>query len=149
VQGTYRGQCAEFCAISHANMRARAIALPQGEFDGWVARQLKPATMPQNPEVTRIFQTICLNCHTVRGIPNVSGIIAPDLTHLGDRTTFGGASFELNAANLFRWIDNPNAMKPLTGYDPRAGLDAPSMPDYGLSKDQIDAIVAYLMIKSG
>jgi cytochrome c oxidase subunit II len=146
--GTYRGQCAEFCAISHANMRARAIAQTPADFDAWVQRQLKPAAMPSNPEVTRIFQSICMNCHTVRGIPNVGGVVGPDLTHLASRTTFAGASFELNAANLFRWIDNPTAMKPLTGFNPKS-LDAPSMPDYNLTKTQIDAIVEYLLSLTG
>ena len=142
--GVYRGQCAEFCAISHANMRARAIAKTPAAFDDWVREQLLPAPMPTDPQVTGIFQSTCMNCHTVRGIPNVEGAIGPDLTHLGSRTSFGGASFELTAANLARWIDDPSAMKPLSGTFPN-DLNKPSMPDYGLSKSQIDAIVTYLM----
>lgn len=37
--GTYGGQCAEFCGLSHAQMRMTVIALPQAEFDAWVAEQ--------------------------------------------------------------------------------------------------------------
>ncbi len=37
--GTYAGQCAEFCGLSHADMRMTVIALPQDEFDAWVTEQ--------------------------------------------------------------------------------------------------------------
>jgi cytochrome c oxidase subunit 2 len=146
--GVYRGQCAEFCAISHANMRARAIAQTPADFDVWVQQQLRPAPMPTDPQVLTRFQGTCFQCHTVRGIPNVTGAIGPDLTHFGSRTSFGGSSFELTAANLARWLDNPTAMKPLTGTDPK-DMNKPSMPDYGMSRTEIDAIVAYLMSLKG
>ncbi len=144
--GVYRGQCAEFCALSHANMRARAIAQTPADFALWVQQQLRPAPMPVDPQVTAIFQGTCSACHTVRGIPGVGGMVGPDLTHLGSRTSFGGSTFELTAENLARWIDNPNAMKPITGAN---GNPGPSMPDYGLTRSQIDAIVAYLMSLKG
>jgi cytochrome c oxidase subunit II len=146
--GVYRGQCAEFCAISHANMRARAIAQSPADFDNWVQGQLQPAPMPTDPQVTARFQQTCAQCHTVRGIPNVGGAVGPDLTHLGSRTSFGGSTFELTAANLARWLDNPTAMKPLTGTFPN-DINRPSMPDYGMSPSEIDAIVAYLMSLKG
>jgi cytochrome c oxidase subunit 2 len=41
--------------------------------------------------------------------------------------------FENNTENLKRWIDNPPAVKP-----------GAQMPDYGLSAEEIDAVVAYL-----
>jgi cytochrome c oxidase subunit 2 len=37
--GTYEGQCAEFCGIGHPQMRLRVVALPQEEFDAWMAEQ--------------------------------------------------------------------------------------------------------------
>ena len=151
--GVYRGQCAEFCAISHANMRARAIAQSPADFDRWVEGQLRPAPMPTDPQVFSRLTTTCAACHTIRGIlvngqEAVAGQIGPDLTHLGSRTSFGGSTFELTAANLARWIDNPTAMKPLTGTFPN-DMNKPSMPDYGLSQSEIDAIVAYLMSLKG
>lgn len=141
--GVYRGQCAEFCAISHANMRALAIAQTPAQFDTWVRGQLQPASMPADPLALGRLTSTCAACHTIRGIPNVSGATAPDLTHFGSRQTFAGASFRITAALLFRWIDDPSAMKPLTGTE--LGLDTPTMPDYGLNRAEIDAIVAYLM----
>jgi cytochrome c oxidase subunit 2 len=143
VPGVYRGQCAEFCAISHANMRARAIAQAPEDFDRWVQGQLLPAPMPADPRVTARFQGTCFQCHTVRGIPNVTGAVGPDLTHLASRTTFAGSTFELTVANLARWLDNPTAMKPLTGT--QLGLNVPTMKDYGMSQEEIDALVTYLL----
>src|SRR5918992_3286601 len=35
-EGIYRGQCAEFCGIQHAVMRAEVEALPADEFDEWL-----------------------------------------------------------------------------------------------------------------
>ena len=37
--GIYRGQCAEFCGIQHANMRASVEAMPREEFDAWLERE--------------------------------------------------------------------------------------------------------------
>ena len=39
--GIYRGQCTEFCGLSHAYMRMRVVALPQDEFDAWLANQVR------------------------------------------------------------------------------------------------------------
>ena len=37
--GIYRGQCAEFCGIQHAQMRASVEAVPREEFDAWLERR--------------------------------------------------------------------------------------------------------------
>ena len=41
--GEFDGQCKEYCGLSHANMRARAVALSQADFDQWVQDQQKDA----------------------------------------------------------------------------------------------------------
>jgi cytochrome c oxidase subunit 2 len=41
--GEYSGQCAEFCGLDHYNMRMTVIAMPQQEFDAWVAEQQNAA----------------------------------------------------------------------------------------------------------
>ena len=69
------------------------------------------------------------------------GTAAPNLTHFGAATheCFAGCDFESflngnpNAADLKAWLADPNAVK----------LGA-KMPDYGLTEQQIDALVAYL-----
>ena len=43
--GTYLGQCAEYCGLSHANMRFRVIAQTPSDFADWLAGQREgPAT---------------------------------------------------------------------------------------------------------
>jgi cytochrome c oxidase subunit 2 len=37
--GRYLGQCAEYCGLSHAYMRNRAVVLTDAEFDQWVGEQ--------------------------------------------------------------------------------------------------------------
>jgi cytochrome c oxidase subunit 2 len=40
--GTFAGQCAEFCGLSHADMRFTVQAMTRAEFDAWVADQQQP-----------------------------------------------------------------------------------------------------------
>src|SRR5262245_4661606 len=37
--GVFQGQCKEFCGVSHANVRARAIAMSPSDFDDWLRGQ--------------------------------------------------------------------------------------------------------------
>ncbi len=38
--GIYAGQCAEFCGLSHANMRMEIVALDDADFQAWIDNQL-------------------------------------------------------------------------------------------------------------
>ena len=62
------------------------------------------------------------------------GRFGPDLTHLMSRTTIAGGSVANTPANLRRWIENPDALKP--------GVLMPSM---NLNPRQLDAVTAYLL----
>jgi cytochrome c oxidase subunit 2 len=79
---------------------------------------------------------------------------APNLTHLMMRDTFAGSLLDLyekpatpvvenpskpNTNNLKRWLRNPEDIKPM---DPANGQ---GMPNLGLSEEQIDQLVAYLI----
>lgn len=135
--GTYLGQCAEFCALSHANMRFRVIVHTQADFDAWVQAQLAEAATPTEglaAEGAQLF-TIkgCIGCHTVRGNALAAGVLGPDLTHFASRTRLAGAMTENTEAELRRWLVNPPAMKP-----------GSIMPDLKLTPDDIDKLVAYL-----
>ena len=103
--GTYWGQCTEYCGLSHANMRMRVIALPQDQFDAWLANQAEPAEAATGDAVAgeELFVSSCTSCHQVRGLNDdytgaatVSGS-APELTHLMTRSTFAGSLFRLYA----------------------------------------------------
>lgn len=134
--GEYRGQCAEFCGISHANMRKLAIVDTPEEFERWVARQLAPPVEPQGgpaAEGKAIYaRSACVGCHTIRGVS--AGRIAPDLTHFGSRATFAGATYPSTADNVTAWLLDPVAMKP--------GV---KMPALGLTPEQAHAVAEYLM----
>lgn len=133
--GTYWGQCKEFCGLSHANMRLRVIAHEPADFDQWLLDQQKPAAASVSgaaAEGQDLFLQTCATCHAIKGT-EAQSTTAPDLTHFASRDTFAGAMFENTTENLKRWIDDPPAMKP-----------GAKMPDYGLSAEEIDAVVAYL-----
>ena len=58
----------------------------------------------------------------------------PNLTHLMSRECFRGCTLEVNEENLRRWVADPRS------------LEAGSfMPDYQLTSEQIDQVVAFLM----
>ena len=44
--GTYLGQCAEYCGLSHANMRFRVIAKTKEDFAQWVSEQQQGPAVP-------------------------------------------------------------------------------------------------------
>ena len=121
--GTYLGQCAEYCGLSHANMRFRVIAKEPREFDRWVGEQQQgPAvpfqvgtgaqTQPAGPTqelMSTKFQ--CTNCHSV-GDSKVSSY-GPNLTHLASRTTFASGYYELTRDRLVDWVHNAPGLIPM------------------------------------
>ena len=141
--GTYFGQCAEYCNLSHANMRLRVIAQEPDEFEAWVNEQRKPAAQPASGPAAEGFEIFtgtggCVACHAVTGVEGAVARTGPNLTHLKSRKTFAGAVFENTAENLTEWVKDPSAMKPMR---PDEGT---GMPDRGLSDEEVDKIVAYL-----
>jgi cytochrome c oxidase subunit 2 len=133
--GEYSGQCAEYCGLNHGNMRLKVFVDTQADFDAWVKNQQQPPVQPQTDLQKQgydlVVNGICAGCHSLgdhkAGLP-----IGPDLTHLFSRTTFAGATFDLNEANLRRWLQDTQAMKP--GNDMQVTL----------TPDQINALIAYL-----
>jgi cytochrome c oxidase subunit 2 len=110
--GIYAGQCAEFCGLSHANMRMEIVALDPPDFQAWIDNQLEPYESPEEGtlaaagEATFIAQ--CARCHQVDGLTDADGELiisqpenfvwsgaAPNLTNLMTRNTFAGATWDL------------------------------------------------------
>jgi cytochrome c oxidase subunit II len=140
--GIYPGQCAEFCGLSHADMRFVVIAHEPAEFDAWIVTQQRPAAQPPSALLLQgqeLFgQQQCFACHSVQGHPNnANARIGPDLTHFAERQRFAGYTYDRTDENLRQWIANPQSLK----------LGA-QMPPYGggeaLSDQELDALVAYL-----
>ncbi len=60
-EGTYSGQCAEFCGIFHEAMHATVIATSDAEYAAWVAGAAK------NELGREEFQGVCATCHGMKG----------------------------------------------------------------------------------
>lgn len=137
--GEYFGQCAEFCGLSHANMRLRVFAHTADDFDVWVADQRRTAlpALGLAAEGERLFlEGQCAGCHTINGT-TAAGTVGPNLTHFAGRTTFAAAMFDRNRENLTRWLRDAPALKP--------GAKMPSgVRQMGLSENDILALIAYL-----
>jgi cytochrome c oxidase subunit 2 len=134
--GEYPGQCAEYCGMSHANMRFRVIVHSQADFEKWVAAQQGPPVQPTDPLAQKgqeIFsQSACVGCHTITGVSG--GVLGPNLTHFGSRKSMGANLMANTPENVARWIENPGHMKP--------GV---LMPDLGMRGEQPKALAAYLL----
>jgi cytochrome c oxidase subunit 2 len=103
--GKYTGWCTEFCGMSHARMRMAVIALPEAEFDAWLANQAQPAEVPTDEAALRgrdLFQANCMSCHVIDDgeleyPENFEAALvskaAPNLTHFATRIDYAGAIY--------------------------------------------------------
>ena len=134
--GLYRGQCAEFCGVQHAQMALDVTVESKEDFLRWYAGQLKPATAPSNPLQLagyRYFTTReCGTCHNVGGTP-AKGQVAPDLTHFASRRSIAAGTLPMGKGNIYGWVADPQSQKP-----------GNRMPTVGLAGDDLHALVAYL-----
>ncbi len=145
--GRYRGQCTEFCGLSHGRMQMYVIALPPDEYAQWEENQLEDATQLtesdfESPEELAawergrglIEEKGCTSCHSVQGVggpePRDDTVllagVAPDLTHFASRDHFAGAIFRT-------WLgveDTVDEDTPVTHYLDKlyTGADSPQ-PD--------------------
>jgi cytochrome c oxidase subunit II len=113
--GDYSGQCAEFCGASHANMGLRVWVDSDAGFATWVKEQQSPPVTPATRTTAEQGKAIysrsaCLGCHTIQGVS--AGVIGPNLTHVGSRSTIAGGLFPNDSAHLARWIADAPALKP-------------------------------------
>ncbi len=135
--GTYRGECAEFCGIQHANMNFDVVAQPAAEFERWLARAGGGGgTSPSSDEAAQgelvFMREACAGCHTIRGT-QAAGTIGPDLTTFGGRASIGALTMPNTPENLARWITDSQSIKP-----------GNLMPPIALSPRDLQAVVAYL-----
>jgi cytochrome c oxidase subunit 2 len=136
--GTFKGQCFEFCGEGHADMLITLVAHPVSEYTAWARSAVRAADLINLPE-TKVgrelfFSLACVGCHTIKNTP-AGGKVGPELTHLMSKKSIaGGALSPVNEENLKKWIKNPPAVKPGT-----------QMPNLGLSDQQVNDIVLFLM----
>ena len=133
--GRYRGQCAEFCGLQHANMGLYVIAQPPSAFRSWLSREARPAARPAGRARAgqKVFLTnTCAGCHAIAGTP-ARARVGPDLTHVAARRTLLAATIPNTRANLAKLITAPQSIKP--------GI---VMPPTELAPSQLKALVDYL-----
>jgi cytochrome c oxidase subunit 2 len=134
--GVYRGQCAEYCGVQHANMIFFVVADRRADFDSWAANEAQPATDPADPLAERgrevFLEQPCTACHAVRGT-EANAAIGPDLTHFAGRRTIGAGVAPNTRGYLAGWIEDSQTLKP-----------GNLMPPVHLSADDLTALIAYL-----
>ncbi len=113
--GDYSGQCGEFCGASHANMRLLVRVDADSAFERWVAAQRAGPAAPAAGSLAEQGKAVysrsaCLGCHTIQGVS--PGVIGPNLTHVGSRSTIAGGIFPNDSAHLAQWIADAPALKP-------------------------------------
>jgi cytochrome c oxidase subunit II len=135
-EGTFRGQCAEFCGAQHAHMAFTVIAQPEDQFLAWLDAQRRPAAAPTDSLMARGQQVFlskpCVMCHTIRGTPAGSRV-GPELTHIATRPTIAAGTLEMNRGNLAGWVVDAQSIKP-----------GSRMPPNSLTSEELDALLAYL-----
>ena len=134
--GKYRGQCAEFCGMQHANMALDVTVESPAAFTDWWKNGLKPPSPPATP-LAQAGQAIftsrqCASCHMIAGT-SASAQVAPDLTHFASRNSIAAGRLPMDHESLTAWIADPQAVKP--------GNNMPKVP---LSPDELRSVVAYL-----
>ena len=131
--GRYRGQCTEFCGLSHALMAFDVVAMEPAAFDAWLERQRAPARA-QGPGMRLFAAHGCAGCHAIRGA-GAAGTIGPDLTHIGSRAHLGAGTRPMNVPELIRFIRDAPEMKP--------GARMPAFPQ--MPRAEAEAIARTLM----
>jgi len=135
-EGTYRGECAEYCGLEHAKMNFLVVAQSPASFDTWALRHQRPPSEPvsqlaANGQVV-FMRAPCAGCHTIRGT-TAQGTIGPDLTDIGSRLTLGANTVPNTEGYLGGWIVNSQTIKP-----------GNLMPPIPLSSNDLQALIAYL-----
>ena len=135
--GTYRGTCAEFCGMEHAKMGVVVVAEDSAAFKRWARHQLADGRQPTDSlalDGKQLFETgACSLCHSVGGTA-ATATVAPDLTHVGSRSTIAAGSLPNTLGNLEGWIANAQSIKP--------GAKMPTLTMY--SGRQLRAIATYV-----
>jgi cytochrome c oxidase subunit 2 len=154
--GTFLGACAEYCGLSHADMRFRVIAQPMDEWKAWLANQQNGPAQGWSGEIEALtaakFQ--CTNCHIFND--STKATFGPNLTHLGSRSTFAGGTYEVNRKNLTKWVLDAPSMVAMASKDCRLPPPATcvGMPSFTkntpkgqpvMTKQEADTIVTYLL----
>jgi cytochrome c oxidase subunit II len=134
--GVYRGQCAEYCGLQHAQMAFWVVAEPQEQFNAWRRNQTQtsatPATDAQRHGQQVFLSSTCVMCHAINGTPAGSNI-GPNLTHIASRNTIAAATLPNTREHLDQWVRDSQSVKP-----------GNRMPQNNLAEADLQALLDYL-----
>ena len=134
--GVYRGQCAEYCGLQHAQMALWVVAEPREQFNAWRQNQTQTSAQPASETQKRgqqvFMSSTCVMCHAINGTPAGSNI-GPNLTHVATRNMIAAATLANTRDHLAQWIKDPQAVKP-----------GNKMPQNNLSDADLQSLVDYL-----
>jgi cytochrome c oxidase subunit 2 len=134
--GVFRGQCAEFCGLQHANMALYVVAEPPDAFARWQAQQRRPAPEPKTDQQRRgrdvFMASSCVLCHSINGT-SAGGVTGPNLTHVASRLSLAAGTLPNTPGHLAGWIVDPQMVKP-----------GNNMPLNLLRPDELQALLSYL-----
>jgi len=131
--------CTELCGLGHATMRTWAIVMTQAAFDKWL-KGTSTATSSPNPAVSgaAVFKNQpCGGCHTLSAA-GASAKVGPDLDKLAQ---YAQQANQPEEDFIRTSITDPNAYV-------QPGYPKNVMPPFNLPKDQLDALVQYLVQSS-
>lgn len=139
LEGNYKVRCAELCGTSHAYMEKPVVISSQGEFDVWMAEQVKlaekAAATPEGRGQALVAANGCAACHSINGAQGIGptwfGLFGSEV-RLTDGTTVIA-----DEAYITESIKAPQAKIV-------AGFETQLMPTYGFTDEQIADIVAYI-----
>jgi cytochrome c oxidase subunit 2 len=117
-------------------MNFQVIAHAPDDFERWKERQQSEPLAPEQPPAVagkQLFMSLtCSQCHAIAGT-DAQGAFAPNLTHVAGRAELGAGVIANSPENLRIWLHNPQALKP-----------GCKMPNFKLSDEQLNQLVAYL-----
>ncbi|MFW5655402.1 MAG: cytochrome c oxidase subunit II [Roseicyclus sp.] len=137
--GRFRGQCAEFCGLSHPLMAFEVTVLPGEAFDTWLDTTPGEARDAARPDLLAgrdvFLDSGCAACHEIRGVAT-GGRLGPDLTRFGARPSLGAGMWRMNQGNVAGWIADVQDMKPgaqMPSYNHLSGPDLRNLSAYLVS----------------
>ncbi len=114
----YPGICAEYCGLSHANMRFKVIALDPEDYEDWYSKLSEPLeALPVDEENNTsglagdlLKKFSCVNCHSFNPTQTLHG---PNLAHFASRETFASGKWDITPENVRKWVQDATSMIPM------------------------------------
>jgi cytochrome c oxidase subunit 2 len=114
--GTYAGQCAEFCGLSHADMHFTLQVMDRAGYDAWIAQQqLPPTPGPSQPAPPPGAQTVQVSSVSITAGFNPSTLTVaanqPWTVQLTNADPVVPHNFSIHKGNAdgSDWLGQPNA----------------------------------------